>query len=268
MRNARRLAGLYLLPLALTGGCASLWEEVSSRNFSPKNLFVRRDPLVVLRDSDDGYERAKALAALREPLQNGGTQQEQEVHVQILTKSALGDRDPYCRIAAIRALGHFQDPRAAEALRSVTEQKLNFTSEVNNLVRVEALQALAQTGQPTAVERLVQVAKEPPAEGSSQDQQEVLDRRLVAIRGLGRYNSPQATNTLLAILENERDAALRMRAHESLVAVTGKNYPPEARAWAIYLHPEQRREGEELAREQPGKVWDVVTWPIRQVRGY
>jgi hypothetical protein len=268
MRNARCLVGLYLLPVALVGGCASLWDEVSSRNFHVKNLFVRPDPLVVLRDNDDGYERAKALAALREPLQNGGNQEEQELYVQILTKSALSDRDPYCRIAAVRSLGHFKDPRAAEALRSVTEQKLSFTGELNNMVRVEALGALAETGNPTAVQRLVQVAKEPPAEGSSQDRQEVIDRRLVAIRGLGRYNYPESKETLLYVLENERDAGLRMRAHESLVELTGKNYPPDARAWAQHLHPERRVPGEPLAQEQPSKVWDYLMWPIRQVRGH
>ena len=35
--------------------------------------FVKPDPLVVLRDSSDGDERAKALRALQEPKPNGGT---------------------------------------------------------------------------------------------------------------------------------------------------------------------------------------------------
>src|SRR5262249_56892618 len=124
-------------------------------------------PLTVLQDSDDGTRRAYALASLREPLQNGGTQRDQEAFLQILTKSASGDRDPLCRIAAVRALGHFKDPRAADALRAVTEQRLEFTGELNNMIRVEALRALAETGQPQAVERLGQGAKEAPPQGSA-----------------------------------------------------------------------------------------------------
>ena len=40
-----------------------------------------------------------------------------------------------CRLGAIQALGHFQDPRAAVALREVFEQtvKLPFTQDFNSL---------------------------------------------------------------------------------------------------------------------------------------
>ncbi len=268
MQIARRLVCLYLWPVALAGGCAPFIDEVTSRDFTVKQLFARPDPLHVLRESDDDTQRAYALKTLQEPLQHGGNERDQEGFLQILSKSATADRDALCRIAAIRALGHWKDPRAAQALATVTEQKLTFTADTNNLVRVEAIKALAATGSPLAVERLVQVAKEPPAEGSAQDRQEWIDRRVAAIRGLGRYNSPQAADTLLHVLQSERDAALRQRAHESLVAVTGKHYPPDAAMWTQHLHPEQRREGDALAREEPNRFWDTLMWPIRQVRGY
>jgi HEAT repeat protein len=274
MRHARRLLYCCLLPAALgAAGCANFWDEVTSRDFKFKDLYTKAPPpLVVLKDSDDGYARAKALAALQEPLQHGGTQKEQDLYVDILSKSATSARDPLCRMAAIQSLGHFKDPRAADVLCSVTEQNLTFTSEANNMIRLKALEALAKTGQPVAVRRLIQVAKEPPAEGSAQDRQEVLDRRLTAIRGLGKYNYPESNDTLVSILANDKDAAVRKRAHDSLVSATGKDLPPKADEWAQYLHPETRRPGEAVARQQqpqqsPGGFWDYVTYPIRLVRG-
>ena len=283
MRHARRLLYCCLLPAALaTAGCANFWDEVTSRDFKFKNLYSHPAPLVVLKDSDDGYERAKALAALQEPLQHGGTQQDQDVYMKLLSTSAVSARDPLCRMAAIQSLGHFKDPRAAEVLCSVTEQNLTFTSETNNMIRQKAIEALAQTGQPAAVQRLIQVAKEPPAEGSAQDRQEVLDRRLAAIRGLGKYNYPESKDTLVSILANDKDIAVRTRAHDSLLSATGKDLPPRADEWAQYLHPETRRPvpvgpgdypstgrpGEAVAQQPPPNgFWDYVTYPIRLVRG-
>jgi HEAT repeat protein len=270
MRHARRWLYCCLLPAALgAAGCANFWDEVTSRDFKFKNLYTAPPPpLVVLKESDDGYARAKALAALQEPLQHGGTQQEQDLFMEILSKSAVQARDPLCRIAAIQTLGRFKDPRAANVLCSITEQNLTFTSETNNLIRLKAIEALAQTGQPVAVQRLIQVAKEPPAEGSAQDRQEVLDRRLAAIRGLGKYNYPESDDTLVSILANDKDIAVRTRAHNALVSATGKDLPPKAEEWALYLHPETRRPGEAVAQQQkaPG-IWDYVTYPIRLVRG-
>src|SRR5262245_8590445 len=68
-------------------GCAGTWYEITSRNFEMKNLYTSPDPLVVLRDSTDGAKRGHALSKLREPLQNGGKAEEQELYVKILTKS-------------------------------------------------------------------------------------------------------------------------------------------------------------------------------------
>ena len=51
-------------------------------------------------------------AALREPLQNGGAQKDQDVVVNVLTTAAESDRQVVCRMAAISSLRHFKDPRA------------------------------------------------------------------------------------------------------------------------------------------------------------
>ena len=56
------------------------------------------------------------MAALQEPLHNGGSQKDQDTIVEILRTSAQKDSQPLCRMAAIRALGRFKDPRAAQAI--------------------------------------------------------------------------------------------------------------------------------------------------------
>ena len=59
-------------------GCASFWDDVTSRDFSFSGMFTKPNPLLVLRDSSDGDKRAKALAALHEPKQHGGSDAEQD----------------------------------------------------------------------------------------------------------------------------------------------------------------------------------------------
>jgi HEAT repeat protein len=233
-RPARRLAWTAALSLGLCG-CANFVDEVTSRDFSLGRLFVRPDPLVVLRDSSDGNDRQIALAALREPLQDGGTDKDQDVIVKILTESATKDRDLLCRLAAIRSLGRFKDPRAAEAIETVYLQDLRFGQEQNSIVRQGCLTSLAETGGPVALRRLILVAKEPPAESNQQDSQETVDRRLTAVRGLGKFKEPEAAAALAYVLLKDKDIALQDRAHEALEASTGKHLPADSPQWAAYL---------------------------------
>src|SRR5205814_6008539 len=88
-------------------GCAPFWDEVTSREFEFKSLWSKPpEPLVVLRDSTDNQRKAEALARLQEPLSHGGTREQHEVFLQILTRAALNEdkgqfepmsRDPLCR---------------------------------------------------------------------------------------------------------------------------------------------------------------------------
>ena len=57
-------------------------------------------------------------------------ERDQEAYLEILAGSARGDRDPLCRLAAIKSLGRWKDPRAAMTLKDVTEQirRLNQAS--------------------------------------------------------------------------------------------------------------------------------------------
>src|SRR5262249_8100856 len=127
-RASRRLYGvLAFLVLCLpAGGCASFWDEVFSRERDLDGYFRPPDAMTVIDKCPDGERRAKALASLREPAQNGGSPQEQERYLLILATVAKTDRDPFCRLGAIKAMGHFKDPRAAVALREVFEQTVKL----------------------------------------------------------------------------------------------------------------------------------------------
>lgn len=238
---ARQLVLAGSLGLTLCG-CTTLWDQVSSHDFKMRDLFVAKDPFEVLKegtkDNTDGNERQKALAALVEPSQNGGTKEQQDYVVGILVKAATTERDSLCRLSAIRSLGRFKDPRAAEAIETVYLEDLKFGREQNSLIRQRCLVSLGETGGPVALHRLVLVAKEPPAPAAKNplvDTQEILDRRLTAVRGLGHFKEPEAIAALAYVLQSEKDIALRDRAHEALEATTGKHFPMDAPEWAAYM---------------------------------
>jgi hypothetical protein len=63
-----------------------------------------------------------------------------------------------------------------------------------------------------------------------------LDVRLAAIRALGNYkDDTAAARALVGVLRTEKDVAVRGRAHESLVKITGRDLPPDGQAWADWL---------------------------------
>jgi HEAT repeat protein len=254
----RRLPGLILWGMVLMAfcGCANFWDDVTSHGFRMKDLWTKEDPLVVLRDSNDGARRAKALANLAEPSQQGGKPDEQELYIKILTKSASEDRDPLCRMGAIHALANYKDPRAARVLEDVYQQRLPFTSELNTIVRQQALAAVVQTGNPDSRALLIRVARSPsgPVESSLTDRQQTQDERLTAIRGLAKFSQPDAIETLVYIMESEKDVALHDRAHESLKQVTGKNIPDDAKAWRAYAQNPQS------APPEPSFIQRVMFW--------
>jgi HEAT repeat protein len=263
--------------LAVGAGCAGWWDEVTSRDFTCKSLFVKEDPLVVLRDSRDGDKRAKALRALREPTQTGGSPEDQETVLKILTSAAATERSPLCRLAAIEALGHFKDPRAVQGLidayYAVGERPTDeagkaaelyaagglrldelgsaFAPDVITRIQCQVMTSLGKTGHPQALELLTTVVKEPRAEG--QARQQAVDVRIAAARALGNFSHYQATESLVRVLKEEKDAALRTSAHQSLQAATGKKLPPDARAWEELL-----QQGEQAAPKEPSGVQRVL----------
>lgn len=126
---------LRLLPIAVSvvaslglTGCVGGWETVTSHRFrdgmlehpleTTKSLWVLEDPMLVLRTDPprDGDERADAIHRLKEPILNKGTQEDQDIIVNVLAKTATSDPSPVLRMEAIGALGRFEDPRVAGIL--------------------------------------------------------------------------------------------------------------------------------------------------------
>ena len=223
-------AGPILAALCVTG-CANFWDEVTSRDFKVKSLFVQPDPLLVLQTSTDGDMRAKALRALKEPISNGGTQADQDEIMKLLTAAAVSDKQPVCRLAAMQTLGRFKDPRAATALVDSFYRAENFAPETTTMLRCHALKSLGETGNGTGMDLLVKVVREPRSEGTEVERQNAMDVRLAAARALGSYANPDSESALFQVMRTEKDIGLRMCAYESLKSTTGKKMPLESKDW-------------------------------------
>jgi hypothetical protein len=254
-RSRAALRGSLLAAVACcaVGGCAGFWDDITSRDFKFKDMFKPSpDPLWVIRNSTDGDKRSKALRSLKEPLQNGGSQQEHDVIVNLLIQSAVGDPQPLCRLSAISSLQHFKDPRAAQALMDAYERASYFQRDrpdAMETIQEQALQALGVNGNPVAVDLLVRVLKTPPLTGTAGDKQNDLNQRIYAARALAHFHQYQAAEALVSVLRTEHDVALRNRATESLREITGQELGADAQAWADFLH-KSGKEG--LAKKDPG----------------
>jgi hypothetical protein len=251
-RNWPGALGLSCLLFA-SGGCATFWDEVTSRerDWSYATGIGKPDPLAVIRDNADrspnadGLRRAQAFSQLREPLQHGGTAKDQQLFLDILGAAAKQDSEPLCRLSAVRALGKFRDPRAARILEEVYQlpvrkpnarddgNVLFFTPDNNAMIRKEALVALEKTQDPDARHLLVRVARQPgpPVTADLTDRQQTQDEKIVAIRALGKYRQQECIDALSHILRTEKDIALRDRAVQSLQETTGKRWPSDYQTW-------------------------------------
>ncbi len=114
-------------------------------------------------------------------------------------------------------------------------------------IREQALQALGVNGNPIAVDQLVKVLNEFPVDGTDKDKQNELNQRIYAARALAHFPQYQAAEALVSVLRKEQDVALRNRATESLRAITGQELPPDAQAWADFLH----KSGKEALVKKP-----------------
>jgi HEAT repeat protein len=238
-------------------------------------LFVAEDPMEVLEKSPDGDARVRAMRNLREPKDNGGTAAQQDRAVAILQEAATQDPRPLVRLAAVEALSRFKDPRVgpilvasyhsvsppparqpevaqAGALSGVKAALAHFTPDTITNIQSLTLESLGQHRTPDGLQLLVQAAATPverkpkptgiepvglvglEAEvGTGMDR---IDVRLAAIRALGQYEKdPTAIRTLVTILKTDRDVAVRGRAHDSLVAISGQDLPPDGAAWQAWL---------------------------------
>jgi HEAT repeat protein len=249
--------GLLLGALGLgAAGCANVnvWDDITSKDFKFRNLYHPPDPMTTLRESTDGDARAKAMKALKEPAHHGHPA-DQDDAVAILSQAAVTDSRPLCRLAAINALGRFEDPRTAmplvQAYHAAGDKA--FTPDIANTIRCQALQELGNKKSPEATALLVQVLTLPathpvdptgtqltsfgekkPNPFESEDPA-ARNAKLTAIRALGQSGSMQATATLIPMLA-DKDVAVRDRVQEALQRITGrKDVAPEPQAWQAAL---------------------------------
>jgi hypothetical protein len=219
-----------VLSLSL-GGCAQFIDDctavspqgdfMSNMHFRYNLLFHRPPPMEVLASSQDGDERALAYRRLRIP---GGNSEEQTQVLSILAKAAREERDLVCRLAATEKLGESDDPRVIQAVADAFYAPANATDQ-GMVVRVAAVNALAQLGNPESAQLLADAAAKDPQR----------DVRMAALKGLGQFQGQQATNTLVQVLKEEKDVAMRFTANASLQKITGRELPPEADQWEQYF---------------------------------
>ena len=251
------LAGL-LSPSLGCLGCAGFWDEVTDRNFEFSSLYTKPNPFVVLNESNDGTKRAKALRALHEPSQNGGSPADQETVVKILITAAVSEHTAVARMAAIEALGKFKDPRAATHLTEAFYNSGSFPAEMATRIQCQAVAAMGETGNPSAIPLLVRVVKGASGEGSELEKQQVMDVRIAAASALGHFHDARVTEALCHILQNDKDVALCDCAFESLQACTGRKLPPDFHNWDELLHAPNVQGA--VASGQQGPAVKLMGW--------
>jgi hypothetical protein len=263
--RSRWLLGAVATALLGLSGCAFLDDFSIKRFFNDPSAAMEdfRDPvepMEVVRKSKDGTKRARAIRCLKEPLLNGGSQKDQDLYVSVLNYTAANDSQALCRMAAIDVLRTYRDARAADGLKEAYYRAGSFDSYVATVLRCQALNGLGETGQPGAVETLVRVLREPPAEGPDQDRQQKLDERIAAARALGHFKQYQATSALVEVLRKEQDVALRERAHESLESATGRELPADAAVWAEFLQNPEASKAPMRGPKYGEEILKLVGW--------
>src|SRR5262249_1323815 len=153
---------------------------------------------------------------LRESSEHCDTPQKREQVLTVLCTAVQTERTAWSRQAAVSSLRTFKEQRAAEALVQSYYKAAAFPPETANIIRCQALAALGEVGDPSAIDLLVKVVKEPPVEGPEQDKMQKMQERIAAARALGKFKQYQATEALVAVLKTEKDPSLRAGAHESL----------------------------------------------------
>jgi HEAT repeat protein len=289
----RLVQSIVLFALALgPTGCTGFWDKMSSRKFRDDpwgTLHDRRDPLQVMRTSPEGDDRAAAMKKLKEPARNGRPAPDQDEALKLLTDAAINDPSPVVRVAAIDALGRFQDPRAVKSLTAAYYQAgggstpqtdpaasglqlasggrelgtfdkasltgpTGFAPDVASVIRSRSVEALANTGNAEAVGMLTQVATGTEKTGGGDR-----DARLAAVRGLKSLRSPESVAALSKVLaaEKTRDPALADRAHEGLVSLTGQSLPDDPQKWEALV-----RSGQATVVPPPNAIQQAGAWVL------
>lgn len=128
----------------------------------------------------------------------------------------------------------------------------NFTPDTVTTLQCHILTGLGRHRSPEGLQLLVQVvsarsgAKPKGVESAGglmaadagfPSETDRIDVRLAGIRALGNYEKDtEAVRALIGVLRDETDVALRGRAHESLMSITGQDLEPDYKAWADWAN--------------------------------
>jgi hypothetical protein len=255
-------------------GCIEFRDKISSRRFREKpidTLFVTPDPMETLRTVEEGDDRIRAMRNLKEPKKNGLSDEDQNEILQILAATATSDKSGLCRLTAIETLSRFEDPRIPEILVSAyhnstgeTEKpgaegvvqtglrsrlygqaSSSFTPETITLIRCRSIEAMGKSRSPGGLKLLCEIASKPVKRREInadelgipvEDVVNHFDVRLAALRALANYQGEsEAIRVLFQVMQTEKDVALKNRAYEGLVSVTGQKLPPDPVAWQNWL---------------------------------
>jgi HEAT repeats len=188
--NVRTWLGVTASCALGLSGCAGTYDMITSERFKERpfhTLFVTEDPMMVLEKVQEGDDRVRAMRALKEPKENGGTAEQQDRIIAILKVSAIEDKRPLCRLAAVEALTRFKDPRVgpilvaayhnaayegqpvnapsdvapAGAFSGVKAALSTFTPETITNIQVLAVGSLGQHKNPESARLLVELAAKP-----------------------------------------------------------------------------------------------------------
>lgn len=179
---------------------------------------------------------------------------------------ARTDRDPSVRCAAVHALGERPDAtRAAAALGLLAspEARAETIRPAPPSVRWEAAKLLQRIVQDSAYDS----SQRPDIVRTLLDRL-ARDRdrnvRLTAIETLVYFPEPPVAHALVDVLAEEDDYALQHAAEMSLVALTGRTFNGDPRAWRQWLSESEDAFAnagampEELRVEKSPPVWE---WP-------
>ena len=89
---------------------------------------------------------------------------------------------------------------------------------------------------PVAIPLLTRVVNGASGEGSELEKQQVMDVRIAAALALAQFHDPRVTDSLIRVLEKDKDVALCDCAFESLEKSIGRQLPPDFHNWDELRH--------------------------------
>ena len=271
---ARMMLGMAGLAALGSAGCAGSYDLITSQRFRERPfhvIFSADDPIEILETVETGDERVRAMHDVREPRTHGGSAADQDKLIGILQTGATTDTRPLCRLASVEALSRFEDPRAVGILiaayrtaaldappergvapASYVPATSAFAPDTVTAIQCLVLESLGKQRHPDGLRLLCEVVRAPGEikvkaavelaggplgpETTGGNETDRVDVRLAAIRSLGNYEGERtAAEALIAVLQRDKDVAVRGRAHESLTKITGQDLPPDGTAWANWL---------------------------------